>query len=44
MLRKILIFIPILFGLLMGSLAFLSPELLGTADGAPSLVTLELFS
>ena len=33
MLRKILIFIPMLFGLLMGSLAFLSPELLGTALG-----------
>ena len=29
MLRKILIFIPMIFGLLMGSLAFFSPELLG---------------
>lgn len=29
MLRKILIFIPMLFGFLMGSLAFLSPEIIG---------------
>ena len=29
MLRKILIFIPTLFGLLMGSLAFLSPDIIG---------------
>ena len=29
MLRKILIFIPMLFGLLMGSLAFLSPDIIG---------------
>ena len=33
MLRKILIFIPMVFGLLMGSLAFLSPELIGGALG-----------
>lgn len=29
MLRKILIFIPMAFGLLMGSLAFLSPDIIG---------------
>ena len=29
MLRKILIFIPMTFGLLMGSLAFLSPDIVG---------------
>lgn len=29
MLRKILIFIPMLFGLFMGSFAFLSPEIIG---------------
>jgi len=33
MLRKILIFIPMLFGFLMGSLAYFSPELLGRALG-----------
>jgi len=33
MLRKILIFIPMLFGLLMGSLAFLSPDLIGGVLG-----------
>ena len=33
MLRKILIFIPMLFGVLMGSLAFLSPELIGGVLG-----------
>lgn len=29
MLRKILIFIPMLFGIIMGSLAFLSPDIIG---------------
>ncbi len=29
MLRNILIFIPMLFGLIMGSLAFLSPDIIG---------------
>lgn len=29
MLRNILIFIPMLFGLLMGSLAFMSPDIIG---------------
>lgn len=29
MLRKILIFIPMAFGLLMGSLAFMSPDIIG---------------
>ena len=33
MLRKILIFIPMLFGLIMGSLAFLSPDIIGTILG-----------
>ncbi len=33
MLRKILIFIPMLFGLLMGSLAFLSPDIIGAILG-----------
>lgn len=33
MLRKILIFIPMLFGLFMGSLAFLSPEIIGGVLG-----------
>ena len=33
MLRKILIFIPMAFGLVMGSLAFLSPDIIGTILG-----------
>ena len=33
MLRKILIFIPMVFGLVMGSLAFLSPDIIGTILG-----------
>ena len=33
MLRKIFIFIPMVFGLLMGSLAYLSPDIIGTILG-----------
>ena len=45
MLRNILIFIPMLFGLIMGSLAFLSPDVIGgilgvSADNAAGRGTL----
>ena len=45
MLRKILIFIPMLFCILMGSLAFLSPDIIGgilgvSADNAAGIGTL----